>query len=267
MQLSYRGKSGDAVPVHGGFTMKLSISGPDALTRQLRSSNALLALQDFRVEGNGRRTVPEAKDTETAVRTLFERAQVNGMFNSKPFRFGFDQAAPPADATQDQLEKICWALGMGGRSYKLASDGQYTTGDANADAHGEALAVIIDAAVRLPACAVQAGHEWTSDWVGVRKQKDSGATFRYHQVARLESLENGGTPTAHISFVTTAKLEFPPERGPAREETMLEGKGVVVLDLATGLPASTESSGTITTQLKAAGVKLVREIASKYEAR
>jgi hypothetical protein len=195
---------------------------------------------------------------------VFDHASVEGTFDGKPFRFEFDLDAPPEGLKENPLQQICWNLGMGGRRYTLGPQGEYLVGDLKGDAHGEAMALAIDGPVRLPDAAVAVGQEWTTEWVGALRQQKSDGVFHFRQSAKLEQIEDAGS-RAHITFATSGPLQMSPDRNAAGEETLLDAKGSIVLDLAAGLPAIIESSGTITTQLKGAGMKMVRAIASKYE--
>ena len=154
---------------------------------------------------------------------------------------------------------------MAGRHYVVGSKGEYRLAKAAADAHAEGYAALIDAPVRVPEERVSVGNEWTTEWTGEGKQKESGAVFQYRQVALLQELTESPSVRAHIAFKTIGTLQFPHAPSPQLEETVLETKGTVVLDLETGLPVLAESFGMMTTDLKRAGVKLARGTSAKYE--
>lgn len=259
--LVYRGTPGESVAVRGGFTTTLDVSGPPILTRQLTGTNPLLALQTYRVAGEGRRTV-QADERGCAVGILYDHAHVEGIFGSKPFDFDVSPAIPE-NFKEDKLVEIAWGLAMGGRHYLLGPKGEYRP--AKADAHGEALALLIDAPVRLSEGGVNVGQDWTTEWIGECTHKDTNARLQFRQTAVLQQLTDGSSPQAHITFVTSGKLNFTDKPSPQREETVLESKGTLVLDLKTGLPAMIETSGTMTTELKQSAVKLVRGTTAKYE--
>lgn len=262
IQLVYKGKPGESANARGGFSTTLEISGPQDLARQLRGSNAMLALQQLVVSGAGRRSITDAGAQKIGVQILFDTAKANGTFNAKPFTFDFDRNARPATIDQDKLQQICWGMAMGGRHYSLGPKGEYLNGDASADAHGEALAVSIDAPVRVPDEPVAVGQSWTTEWSGARKQKESGAAFLYRQTATLDAVDGS---KARLAFTLNGTLVFSSQPSPQREESKLETKGIVVLDLDTGMPASIRSEGVITTELKVAGIKLVRGVSSNYD--
>ena len=154
---------------------------------------------------------------------------------------------------------------MGGRAYTITAKGEYSSGDLDEDAQGEALSLLIDAPVRLPDQPVSVGEEWTTEWTGDRQQKEHEGVFKYRQTAKLEEIVENGSRRAHITFEINGSMEIPPESNPQQEETLMTVIGSIVLDLDSGLIVANKSSGTITTELKSVGLKLVREIESNYE--
>jgi len=126
------------------------------------------------------------------------------------------------------------------------------------------MGLVIDAPVRLPDSAVELGEEWTREWIGAKRQRDNDGIFHYRQTASLQEIENG-SQRARIIFETTGRLEISPDRNSGGEETVFEAKGSIVLDLKTGQLAVTDCSGTITSEFKYAGLKIVRGIEAKYE--
>lgn len=257
--LEFKGTPGECA-ASGGFTTTLDVTGPPILTRQLTGANALLALQSYRVSGEGRRTI-EAGDDGCVVLTQYDRAHADGVFNNKPFEFDLTPVRPEY-VKEDKLTEIAWGLSMTGRKHVLGPKGEYRLAKRDADAHGEALALLIDAPVRLPEGGVNVGQEWTTEWTGEFTHKDTNARFGYRQTAVLQQVTDG---KAHITFVTSGKLNFTDKPSPQREDTVLESKGTLVLDLNTGLPAMVESAGTMTTDLKQSGVKLLRSTTAKFE--
>jgi hypothetical protein len=257
------GTPGESKAVRGGFTTTLELSGPPILTRQLAGSNPLLALKTYRVTGDGQRTIGES-ERGCAVRIQYDQARAEGMFGSKPFEFDWTPEKP-ANFEDDKLVELTWGLAMAGRHYLLGPKGEYRPAKAETDANGEAFALLIDAPLRLPEDAVSLGQEWTVEWVGEFPHKHAGARYHYQQMALLHELLEGESPRAQISFKTVAALRFPDLPGPQNEESVLEVKGTVLLNLADGLPVVVESAGLITTDLKQAGVKMVRTVSSKYE--
>jgi hypothetical protein len=124
------------------------------------------------------------------------------------------------------------------------------------------MGIIVDAPVRLADHAVTVGEEWTTQWSGSRQVKDG--VFRYSQTAKLVEMIDGPPAVARISFTTTGTLEIPAEKNIQLEETKLESKGTVSLDLTTGLVTSVVSSGAILTELKKLGLQIVRQMSVTY---
>jgi hypothetical protein len=262
INLVFKGTPGESVPVRGGFTTTFDVSGPPILTRQLTGTNPMLALQTYRMSGEGRRTV-EADERGCAVRIMYDHAHVEGIFGSKPFDFDVSPAMPE-NFKEDKLVEIAWGLAMAGRHYLLGPKGEYRPAKAATDAHGEAFAMLIDAPLRLPEEGVNVGQEWTTEWAGECTHKDTGATFHYRQTAVLEELING--QSARITYSTAGTLEFLGKPSPQREGSVFEAKATMVLDLQAGLPVMVETSGTLTTELKQAGVKMVRGTSARTDA-
>ena len=257
------GFPGESKAARGGFTTTLDLSGPPILTRQLSASNPLLALRTYRVSGDGHRTVAES-ERGCAVRIQYDRAHVEGIFGSKPFEFDLTPAKPENFA-EDKLVELTWGLAMAGRHYLLGPKGEYRPAKADTDANGEAFSILIDAPLRLPQENVSVGQEWTAEWTGECTHKNTGARYDYRQTAVIEEVTDGASPCARIAFSTAATLRFPDLPGPQREESVLEAKGTVLFGLADGLPVRIETAGTITTDLKQAGVKMIRGVSAKYE--
>jgi hypothetical protein len=255
--------SGDSTLVGGGFTTTFEVTGPPILTRQLTGSNPLLSLQRFRMSGDGQRVVEIGKQG-TIVRMMFDRAHVDGIFGSKAFEFDVTPT-PPGNVHEDKLVEVAWGLAMSGRQYVLGANGEYRPLKADIDAHGEAFAVLIDAPVRFVEGAVGVGEEWTTEWEGAGRHKDTGARFFFQQTGVLRELTGGDAPQAHITFATRGTMQFPEKPSSQREESVLAARGTMILDLRTGLPALIETAGTVTTELKVAGVKLLRETSARYE--
>jgi hypothetical protein len=257
------GTPGESRAARGGFTTTLDLNGPPILTRQLSASNPLLALRSYRVHGEGQRSV-EKSERGCAVRIQYDNAHVDGTFGSKPFEFDWTPAKP-SNFDEDKLVELTWGLAMAGRHYLLGPKGEYRPAKAETDANGEAFSILIDAPLRLPQDSVSVGQEWTTEWTGECTHKNTGAQYDYRQTAVVQELTDGATPCARIAFTTSAALRFPDLPGPQREESVLEAKGTVLFNLADGLPVMVESAGSITTDLKQAGVKMIRGVSAKYE--
>lgn len=258
-----RGTPGQSVEARGGFTTTLDLGGNAGVIRQLTSSNPLLALKIFKVSGEGRRAI-EGSEHGCVVRIRFDRATAAGQFGEQPFEFEVSPVKPENFA-EDKAVEIAWGMAMAGRHYVLGPKGEYWPGKADVDAHGEAMAILVDAPVRLPDGQVCVGQEWTTEWDGSRTHKDTGARFRYRQNAVLQELTDGPTRRAQIAFSTFGTLQFPDQPSPQREEAVLEAKGTIVLDLDGGLPVMLESAGMITRDLKQAGVKIVRSTSARFD--
>ena len=249
--------------IRGGFTTTLEVSGNPAVTRQLLATNRLLTLQTVTVSGEGPRTAAVAEHG-CDVRILVDRAHVEGVFAQQPFAYDL-LPSMAGNFNNDKVLETVWGLAMAGRHYLLGSKGEYRLVKAGADPHGEGYAVLIDAPVRVPEERVSVGEEWTTEWTGAATHKDTGAVFHYSQVALLQEITESPAVRAHIAFKTTGTLQFPDQPSPQLEETVLETKGTIVLDLETGLPVMSEAFGMMTTDLKRAGVKLARGTSAKYE--
>ena len=260
--LAYRGTPGESAAARGGFTQTLDVTGPPILTRQLIGANPSIALNKYRVTGEGRRTI-EAGDGACGVRIMYDNANAEGVFGSKPFNVDL-KPERPENIKQDKLTEIAWGMAMAGRSYLLGPKGEYRLMKPDAaDAHGEALAVLVDAPVRLPADGVSVGQEWTTEWTGEGKHKETSARFHYSQTAVLQEVDS--SERAHITFATTGRIDFSDKPSPQREETVLESKGTMVLDLKGGLPVMVDSTGTMIIDLKQASVKMVCGTQTRYE--
>lgn len=260
--LSYQGKALEPVPVHGLATVGFDISGPKALTEKLLASNVMLSVQKLQATTEGHRTVSASDGKTRTIQYLVDKAHVDGTFRNKSYQYDFVKASPPVDLQQDQLRQFSWAFSVGGRNFKLGTNGEYITGDDKDDAQGEAMGVIMDAPVRLPNHPVQAGEEWTAEWRGDRRAKDNGASFQYKQKGKIVQFTDAAPRRARIAFETTGRLDVP---NPQTGETILESKGAIVLDLTSGVVVAQESSGTITTDVKSAGLKIIIKVDAKYE--
>jgi hypothetical protein len=266
--LSYGGRASDRIEIEGGFSLKLELKGPEDRLKALRESNAALALHELTFHGEGERVIGSAGREGVAVGVGFQKVHVNGTASAGPFQFDFEQAKPPADLSKDPVRQLSWGLSMGRRNFKLGPKGDYQGGDAGSGATGEAMNMILDGAVRFPNMPIDVGEEWTNQWMGTVREKDSGGIFEYRQKARLEAIVPGGSPRARISFNVTGSMAIPPDRNKGRDEvTTFEGHGAILLNLLTGEIVAIDTAGTITSDFKAAGFAIVRGMAAKYAER
>jgi hypothetical protein len=261
--LTYKAKIGDTIPVQAQFTFALTVAGPEKLTSQLRASNAVLQIQNLTATRKGRRLISAGEGNTHRVDLVFDSAHVELRTVDKPHVFDFDTSINPATLASDTLKQLSWGLGMAPRNYTLGPLGEYNTAPLN-DAQAEAMGVIIDPAVRLAPKPVNLGDQWTADWVGSRKQKQNDAFFRYSQTARLQEIVPGPSPRARISYTTTGRMEIPADKNPQQEETTLQAKGTILLDIATGTVVGIDAFGSISTNLKVPGLVLTRTMSAKY---
>jgi len=249
-ELKYGGKKGDKTAIEGEVTLKLKIDGTEAITNLVRSSMEFLSFSEIRIKGEGVRRVtgPSAKGVGHKVE--YAAARVAGTYDDEPFQFDFERGAPPGDLTTSKLKQICWFLSMGGPDYRVGSRGEYASNDANKEAWGEALDLVVSAVVRLPEKPVAAGEEWTLEWKGAYKQKDNEGIFAFRQKAKVEKFEK---TVAHISFETTGKLEIPEgkrDKNAEVQETTFEAKGTLGLDVESGLAVSHDTTGAVRAKYK-----------------
>jgi len=263
--IRYPAKPASSVRMTGGYTLSVDVTGPEAVITQLRTTNIILGMKTIRISGEGHRDTSVADAGTNSVQFRYDAVHVDGTLADKPFVFDFTPPNVP-DKSQDPIRNIAWALSMAGRSYRLGDKGQYSQVTTAADtASDEALGIIIDAPVRLSERAVSVDERWTNDWVGTAKRAKDGAWFRYQQTAKLDASAADASGRRRISFQTTGKLEAPAGI-PLGEDAILDAKGLIVLDPKLGV-VSTSTSGTITSNFPAAGVKLVRRVEAKYDAK
>ena len=209
-----------------------------------------LSFSEIRIKGEGVRRVtgPSAKGMGHKVE--YSAARVAGTYDDDPFQFDFERGAPPGDLSTSKLKQICWFLSMAGPDYRVGSRGEYASSDANKEAWGEALDLVINALIRLPEKPVAAGEEWTTEWKGTYKQKDNEGIFAYKQKAKVEKFEKS---VARLTFESTGKLEIPEgkrDKNAEVQETTFEAKGALALDLETGLAVSHDTTGAVRAKYK-----------------
>jgi hypothetical protein len=261
--LAYRATPASG-PIQAEMTYSFAVTGPPTLTSQLLGGNPGLSIQQLRATRRGRRVISAAEDGRSRVEILVENAQVEGRTQDKPLQFHFDGGPAPADLAADPVRQFAWSLSVTPRRYTLGAKGDYRL-DAGHDAQTEATGVILDAPIRLSDGAVNVGDEWSSDWTGNGRRKKDDAVFHYHQTARVEEIGGGAAPRARISFSTSGALRDSSGKNLQGEDTRLESKGSILLDVRTGTVVGVDSSGTITTDVKGAGLKVVFTYTSKYE--
>lgn len=261
--LTYRPAPGPAKAVEGEFSYLFEIAGPDALVKQLVTTNPVLAITEIRGTRKGRMTTTAGPANTSHVEVIFDSAKVTSIGAGKPFQFEFSRSSPPATSLQaDPPRVFSWGISMGRRDYLVGPTGDYSVQEQDSDAQGEALAILVDSAVRLPEKPAKVGETWTREWAGKRQQKNTDGVFGYKQTARLEALAGG---RARISYTIQGVLQIAAAKNPNAESTTLEGKGTVVLDVASGTVIESDSSGAIVTELKKPGVKMVRRIGAKFK--
>jgi hypothetical protein len=263
--LTYRPVSGAPRPVQSEFTYNLEITGPDAPVKQVLTANPVLSVTEVRSTRKGNVTATPGAGNTSHVEIVFDSAQVTGVASGKPFQFDFTRANPPtATLASDTARAFSYGLSMARRNYLIGPTGDYAVVDAQ-DAQAEAMAILIDGAVRLPEKPVKVGDTWTRDWTGKERHKNADASYVYKQTARLEQLSEGRSPRARISYTTTGVLTMPANANPQLEQATAEGKGYVVLDVATGTVLESETAGTIVTDRKKAGMKMVQRMTAKLK--
>jgi hypothetical protein len=260
--LTYR-STPDAAPIQSELTYTATVSGPATLTSQLLASNAALSVQQLRTTRTGRR-VSAADGTVNRIEILVDAAQVDGHAGDKTFQFRFDQPVAPADLAADPVRQFAWGFSMAPRRYTLGQKGDYRLGDPGQDAQAEAIGLIVDAPVHLPDRPVNVGDQWTREWTGIARKKD-GAAFHFQQHATLEAIAAGASPRARITFSTVGTLRDSAGQPVPGEETTLEANGSVLLDVQSGLVVGLNSAGTLSTDIKTAGLKVVFGYTSKYD--
>jgi hypothetical protein len=265
--LTYRPTQSAPKPVEGEYTYKFEISGPDALVKQIVASNPVLSVQEIRATRKGQLKVNSAADNSSRIEITFDSAHVTGTVQGKTFQYDFVRDSPPPslDPAKEPARVISWGLTMARRNYLVTPTGEYSLSDRTQDAQAEASAILMDGPVQLPPRALKVGETWTSEWTGKGRQKANGASFNYKQTARLEELTEGPSPRARISYTTTAVMNVPEDKNPQGEATSLEAKGSIVLDVTSGTLLASDSSGSITTDLKKPGLKMVRRMTSKFK--
>jgi hypothetical protein len=265
--LTYRPVPGPPRSVEGELSYNLEITGPDALVKQLVTANPVLSVTEIRSTRKGKATATSGSGNTSHVEIIFDSARVTGVAAGKPFQFDFTRNNSPATTmAADPPRVFSFGMTMDHRNYQIGPNGDYSVIDSDTDAQGEATAILVDGAVRLPDNPVKVGETWTRDFLGKRKHKNADTTFVYHQTARLDHLSEGPSPRAKISYTTTGVLNMPADKNPQLEQSTFEGKGYVVLEVPTGNLVESDTSGSITTELKKAGLKMVRRMAAKVKA-
>ena len=250
VELSYGGKKGDKVELAGETTLKLKIDGTEAITNLIRSAMEFLSFNEIHIRGEGVRRVTAPGAKGAGHRVEYVSARVEGKYDDEPYLFDFERGSPPSDLTSNKLKQICWFLSMAGPEYRLGAKGEYTSNDPNKEAWGEALDLAVNAIVRLPDKPLSVGGEWSTEWKGTHKQKDNDGMFAFRQKAKLEKLEKGA---ARIAFELSGKLEIPEakrDKNAEIQDTKLDAKGTITLDLSTGLVTSQECAGGVKAHYK-----------------
>ena len=271
--LKYGGKKGDSIPLKGETTVTLKVDGSETFVNMVKSSMEFLNFQKIHVRGEGVRKVVKSdkKNVETFIE--YATARVDGKFDDEPYEFDFDRAAPPEGLDKDKLKQICWFLSMGGPQLIVDAKGVYRSSDANKDAWSEATDIVTSGAVRFTDKPVKQGDTWSSEWTSAYKQKDNDGRFAFKQKAKLEKLDG---KRATVSFEMTGTLEIPEakrDKNAEKQETKLEAKGTIVIDVDTGLVRSVTTKGSIVAQYKATDpnsseiheLKMEEGLESKFE--
>ncbi|HEU4338520.1 MAG TPA: hypothetical protein VFS19_00505, partial [Planctomycetota bacterium] len=220
------------------------------ITNLVRSSMEFLSFYEIRIKGEGVRRVTGPSPKGVGHKVEYSAARVAGTYDDEAFQFDFERGAPPGDLTTSKLKQICWFLSMAGPDYRIGERGEYASSDANKEAWGEALDLVVNGLVRLSEKPVSQGGEWVSEWKGTCKQKDNDGIFAFKQKAKMEKLEKS---IARISFETTGKLEIPEgkrDKNAEVQETTFEAKGTVALDVDTGLSVSHDTTGAVRAKYK-----------------
>jgi len=247
---------------HGAFTYALHVKGFAIHVNQVRSSSPMSAIELLQATRHGRRVMSAGEDGTNHVEIIFDRAHVEGRTRDNTFQFDFDEASAPAPG-EDPLRQFSWVLAAAPRRFMLGPNGEYQPTNPNQEAHAEAIGVIVDLPIRVPDGPVQAGAHWNGEWTGTSRKKD-GARFHYRQSAQVEEILEGPAPRARISFSTSGVLQIPPQQNSQGEQTALDAKGFVLVDVATGRIDAGESAGAISTDITSIGLKIVHEITATY---
>jgi hypothetical protein len=261
--LTYHATPGDPTSIQQEFTYALLISGPAGFVSKLVASNPALTIEHLRATRKGRRSFIANGGEATRVEIHVVGAHVDVKTRDTALQYDFDQSTAPADVAQDPIRHFSWGFSMAAQMYTLGSKGEYRLADQDGEA--EPLAVILNAPVRLPDRPVDVGDQWNAEWTGSARKKDGG-TMQFRQIARLEELAPAPSRRARISFSTTGTLNVPADKNPQGEELTLEAKGSVVLDLVSGAVVTADSAGTVTTDIKKVGVRLIHTLSSKSNA-
>ena len=272
--LKYGGKVGDKTAVKGEMTITLKLDGTEDFVNMLRSSMEFLQFEKIHIRGEGERKIVKSdKKGNTEAFVEFASARVDGTFDDKPYEFDFERASPPEGLDKDKLKQICWFLSMGGPQILVDPKGTYRSSDPNKDAWSEATDVMGSGIIRFSDKPVKKGEEWTVEWKTAYKQKDNDGRFALKQKAKIEKLDG---KRATIAFELTGTMEIPEakrDKNAEKQETKLEAKGTVVIDVDTGLVRSVTSKGSIAAHYKATDpdsgaaheLKMEEGIESKYE--
>ena len=269
--LTYKPAPGQPQSVKSVYTYEFDITGPAALVKQIVSSSPMLSIKQIRATRTGQLSVTAGANDTSHVELVFETAHVDGLNGDKPFQLDLDRAAAPTPQDLASVEEaprvLSFVVAMGKRDYLLGPQGDYSLSDAKQDAQEEATGIIVDAPVRLPTSAVTVGQQWTNEWIGKAADKKNGGKFHYKQTATLAEIVAGKTPRARITFATTGTLDIPSTNGPRTEQTTLDAKGFILLDLQTGTVVASDAAGAVTTEINISGtsLKMVRRTTAKFQ--
>ncbi len=249
--LKYGGKKGDSMAVKGEMTLTLKLDGSEDFVNMVRSSMEFLQFEKIHIRGEGERKVVKS-DKKGNVETHIEyaSARVDGTFDDKPYEFDFERAAPPEGLDKDKLKQICWFLSMGGPQILVDPKGVYRSNDPNKDAWSEATDIMSSGIIRFSDKPVKQGEEWTAEWKSAYKQKDNDGRFAFKQKAKIEKLDG---KRATITFELTGTLEIPEakrDKNAEKQETKLEAKGTIIMDVDTGLIRTVTSKGLLVAHYK-----------------
>ena len=249
------GLSGSLSPrLRGQDGVTLKVDGTEAITNMVRSAMEFLQFQKIHIRGEGARKVAKADKKSVEFHVEYDTARVDGSFDDEPYEFDFERKTPPEGLDKDKLKQICWFFSMGGPQFIVDPKGSYKSTDPNKDAWGEAMDLVANGVVRLSDKPVKAGEEWTSDWKGQYKQKDNDGRFNFTQKSKIEKIEEkDGRKLAHISHVLTGTLDIPEakrDKNAEKQETKLEAKGTLVLDVESGAIVSSTAKGTVIAEYK-----------------
>jgi len=246
--LKYGGDRGVSQPMAAELTLDLELKGTDNALNFIRSVSPFFSFSKIKYKADGERRIDRV-DRRTELRTLrtqYAQARVEGVYDDEKFGFDFDLKAPPADMKDDKLKGLLWVIVMNGHPQTLSPAGVLKAVDLTQDAFGEALMHLSWPTVRLSDKPVKEGESWDTKWRGDRKDKQNGSQFDFVQKAKLEKLADS---RAEVSLELAAIASVGKD-ATGKQETKVEGKAKVVLDLKTGQPASWEGSGTVRAVLK-----------------